>query len=257
MAGTLVLLRPSWEGHEFSSNGPAPALLGTAGPMLVRSPAHELRLQPLENLLTLSFERLAEPGWVVATSPASAQALRGQPRLLEALGRRAQSISWAAVGEATAEALRSVLISTVGEVRDILYPRGVGDAQALLVELGTQPPRAVALLESVGNRAALADGLAGLGWTVTRWALYRRIPRPLVDLRLAQAPLWVLLSSSGQVRSVVDSLSAQGLQALDVQWLTHHPAIAALLLDHLPGASITMLARPCEEAALAAIKLKA
>jgi uroporphyrinogen-III synthase len=254
MAGTLVLLRPSWEGHELSSNGPV--LEGVAGPTLVRSPAHELRVQPLEEALASSFERLTKPGWVVATSPASAQALRGQPRLLEALGRRAQSISWAAVGEATAQALRSVLVSMVGEVRDILYPPGVGDAQALLVELGTQPPAAVALLESVGNRAALADGLTGLGWTVTRWALYRRIPRPLVDLRAVQAPLWVLLSSSGQVRSAIDSLSAQGLRVLDVQWLTHHPAIAALLLDQLPGASITMLARPCEEAALAAIKLQ-
>ncbi len=254
MAGTLVSLRPLWEADDRFGRRGAPCLLED-GTRLVYSPAQRLVLEPwTAERGPAFFSGDDEPRWLAATSPASAQALQQQPLACQALVAQAGRLRWAAVGEGSAQALRQVL-SQLGLDAPVVCPDGPGDAHALMERLSGEQPGAIALLESTDNRAVLAQGLEQAGWRVWRWALYRREPLPLIRLADLERPLWILLSSSGQVRAALDEMAGQGLTPDQARWLVHHPTIEAVLRSACLSAQILRLASPNEADAATAIKL--
>lgn len=225
------------------------------GLWLVHSPAQRLVLEPwIAALGPEFFSGDDEPHWLAATSPASAQALQQQPLACQALMVHATRLRWAAVGEGSAQALREVL----GALRldsPVVCPDAPGDANALMERLSGEQPGRIALLESSSNRPVLAEGLARTGWRVWRWALYRREPLTLTSLVGLERPLWMLLSSSGQVGTTIHDLAGQGLTPDQVRWLVHHPTVEAVLRRAWPRAEILRVASPNEADAATAIKL--
>jgi uroporphyrinogen-III synthase len=147
------------------------------------------------------------------------------------------------------------VLGALGLESSVVCPDGPGDAHALIERLSFEESGDIALLESTDNRAVLAQGLEQAGWHVRRWALYRREPLPLIRLADLERPLWMLLSSSGQVRAALDEMAGQGLTPGDARWLVHHPAIEAVLRGACPSAQILRLASPNEADAATAIKL--
>lgn len=254
MAGTLVSLRPLWESDARLGRRGTPSLLED-GTRLVHSPAQRLALEPWTAALSPAFfSGDDKPRWLAATSPASAQALHQQPLACQALVAQAGRLRWAAVGEGSAQVLRQVL-GALGLDSPVVCPDGPGDAHALMQRLSAEVPGDIALLESTDNRAVLAQDLEQAGWRVRRWALYRREPLPLIPLADLERPLWMLLSSSGQVRAALDEMAGQGLTPDGARWLVHHPSIEAALRSACPSAQIFRLASPNEADAATTIKL--
>ncbi|MGA1659708.1 MAG: uroporphyrinogen-III synthase [Burkholderiaceae bacterium] len=254
MAGTLVSLRPLWEADDRFVRRGVPSLLDE-GTWLVHSPAQRLVLEPGTAALDPAFfSDDNKPRWLAATSPASAQALQQHPMLCRTLLAQSSRLRWAAVGEGSSQALREVL-RALGLESPVVCPDGPGDANALIERLSFEGSGEIALLESTDNRAVLSQGLEQAGWRVRRWALYRR--EPLLPIRLVdlERPLWMLLSSSGQVRVALDAMAGQGLAPDEARWLVHHPTIEAALRGACPSAPILRLASPNEADAATAIKL--
>lgn len=151
--------------------------------------------------------RAGERPWLVLTSARAAEAVRTV--LLEAGGELPASVRVAAVGPATAQAVREVL----GREADLVPERH--DAVGLLAALATvtDGPPALAVLPLSSLAAdTLAEGLHTRGWEVREVVAYRVTPQPpapQVAEALAAGHLdAVVLTSPSTVAALAATLTA-------------------------------------------------
>lgn len=223
----LLITRPTWQGlpdrwfRACEQGARALDVHCLFAPFARLDPIDEAREQSLAAALTALGPR---PLWLVATSPASAEALGLCPRLLRLLTERQNAPRLAATGASSAQALRGVLGRTESEV---LLPAQVGDAASLaeLLRGRAREEEAVVLLEGLDNRPDLAEALGADGLLCLPLALYTRTPITLAPLPPEPSNWWALLSSSAAVAPVLAGLSAQGIDAGRVHFMGHHPAI--------------------------------
>ncbi len=209
----------------------------------VAAPLQTLRRLPQSSLLNdwsaLRSAKLDQVAGlaIVATSPASVEALQGMPGLSEeiatSLVRRESPLF--AVGAASARYL-AVWASSHGLAADVHAPANDSGVQAFVKLLGkTSPPYpCFVLLESTSNQPDLALSLRENGLQAERLGLYERLDCPLAShltkVSLPQAGhVYVLVSSSSLVGRASSELRQAGLDPHEVRWLCHHDKILRLL----------------------------
>jgi uroporphyrinogen-III synthase len=212
------------------------------------SPAEEFRLSD-ETLQRAGLRELNdwdEPGdhrpfYLVATSPAAAEALAKLPHLLAAMQARKSRIKYAAIGDDTAfhfwEALKP---NDLGPERykQILVPTVSGhfDKLADSILVRAKPGTMVGLLESVEDSNALAQRLISGGVRVVRLPVYSRSVRELIDLPFDGTPWWVLVTSSLAAKGALTELNRQEANLKDVTWIGSVPAIGETIRKQVPDA---------------------
>ncbi|MFZ9314737.1 MAG: uroporphyrinogen-III synthase [Burkholderiaceae bacterium] len=260
----LVLTRPLWQG--------APDILADELQAAARTslPAHwSLRVvsAPLQRLIPLTEARyLPTPlptgegrGLLVATSPASVEALLASPEVGAGLGAEIAKDPgrWVltGVGEASVSALehwfqtRPHAASPGASGRPEVWrmPTDLGSgAEPFLQWLSHRRSllctgTTAVLLEAQENQPVLAEGLASLGIPTQRLRFYRRVscPMPMIAPRASEV-VGLVISSSTVVDAAIAGLRAQAVEPLEAVWMTHHPRIAQALTAAL-GIEITPL----------------
>lgn len=262
----LVLTRPLWQGAPDTL---ADELQANAGLAL---PSHwSLRVvsAPLQRLIPIAAKDLQRPAplpldaglrMLVATSPASVEALGALPSTAEAI--RAQIATapgrWVltGVGEASCSALvrwfaaqQPPVAQSAVVVPEVWYmPAALGSgAEPFLRWLASKPLALpdgadALLLEAQGNQPVLAEGLASLGVPSQRLTLYRREAclMPMISPQVAEG-LGLVVSSSTLVDAAIAGLTAQAINPRGVVWMTHHPRIAKALTAALSVEIVPML----------------
>ena len=130
----------------------------------------------------------------------------GVERLLAGDVRALAGVTVAAVGSATAAALRRRGIEP-----DLLPEQAV--QESLLEALGDVAGRRVLIATAEGARDVLASGLRERGAEVDELALYRTVREP-VDVDLVLSADLVTFTSSSTVTNVLDALDGQELSGL-------------------------------------------
>jgi uroporphyrinogen III methyltransferase/synthase len=130
----------------------------------------------------------------------------GVERLLAGDVRGLAGVTVAAVGSATAAALRRR-----GVEPDVLPPQAV--QEALLAALGDVAGRRVLIATAEGARDVLAAGLRERGADVQELALYRTVREPVDAEQVLSADL-VTFTSSSTVANVLDAMDGRDLTGL-------------------------------------------
>jgi len=182
--------------------GPLSRRLAELGAEPVEAPA--IRIAPLEDSgpLDRAIERLqtGEPGydWVVFTSQNGVAAFWQRLEALGLDGRILAGTRVAAIGPATAAALRARRIEPGYMPEEFI-------AEAILAGLGNVAGQRILLPRADIARKALAEGLRALGAQVDEVAAYRTLPGEgcLPDLSRADV---VTFTSSSTVRNFVQAV---------------------------------------------------
>jgi len=201
LAGKRVLItRPREQADDFARR------LEALGAVPVALPA--IRLAPPADWgpFDEAIARLADYAWVAFTS---ANGVRFVSARLQDLGQTHpvfQANRVAAIGPATAEALRAL-----GERVDFVPSRYV--AEAIAEELGAVAGQRFLLLRADIARAALREQLQARGAHVTEVAVYRTQTEPLdraeIDACLREGIDVVTFTSASTVRGLVDALGGE------------------------------------------------
>ena len=230
------------------------ARLRALGAEIIEAPA--IRIEPLDPVpVQRALRALGKYQWALFTS-ANAVELAG--RELHALGLDARAfagVKLAAVGPATADALRAL-----GLLADVVPQRFVADAmvEALRERADVRDMR-VLYLRAEGARDALADGLRALGARVDDVAVYRSVPdtdgERVTREALEQGVDLVTFTSASTVRNFVSAVgasSAARVRAVTIGPITSAAASAlginvavearAATLDALVDAALEALA---------------
>jgi uroporphyrinogen III methyltransferase / synthase len=178
------------------------ARLAELGAEVIEAPA--IRIEPLP----FDPPQLAGYDVVVLTSA------NGVPLLLPGDVRALAGVTVAAIGAATAEALRAR-----GIVADVVPPRAVGES--LLEALGDVGGRRVLVATAEGARELVPRGLSEHGAQVDVLHLYRTLPEPLDGDAAAAVRTADLVSftSSSTVYNLLDALGGtapDGLRAVSI-----------------------------------------
>ena len=249
----LVLTRPLWQGAPDTL---ADELLAGARSALPAEWSLRVVSAPLQRLVSMS-EGLQSPAplpmgaarrLLVATSPASVEALQILPTAGTALFTQiaADPGRWVltGVGEASCTALAHWFETQRLLAPDLALPApevwrmpsALGSGADPFLRWLRLPLSALSgatdalLLEAQGNQPVLAEGLASLGVSCQRHAIYRReaCPMPVIAPRASEG-LGLVVSSSTVVEAAIAGLTAQSLNPCRVVWMTHHPRIAQAL----------------------------
>ena len=225
-----------------SNSSALAALVARAGATVVEMPVVEIRDPPDGGAaLREAAGRLASYEWVVLTSA------NGADRLLAEV-RDARSFAGAqvaAVGPATADALRRG-----GIVPDLVPGRFVGEELVAAFPCaptpvtGSRVPALVLLAQAAGARRVVADGLAGLGWTVDVVAAYEtaHVRADEASLRALEGADAVVFTSA----STVDGfLEAAGIDLVppvvaSIGPVTSAAAVAAGITVHAEASEHTI-----------------
>ncbi len=232
----VIDTRPVWESN--TSGLQAPNLSYVAAPL------QALRRLPQDQLLKEWFDlRSAEANGgttvaLVATSPASVEALQGMPALWGELAKGlSQKPALFAVGSGSADSLAAWAESCGLDPLVISPPKGSGvEAFLQIFQANTGVPaqhanRLFVLLESTSNQPDLALGLRVRGLRTARFGLYERIDLPLeLSLGTTESSLvCVVVSSSALVGPAIAGLQENGFNPKELLWLCHHLKIAQAL----------------------------
>ncbi len=168
---------------------------------------------------------------LVATSPASVEALQGMPAFCEELVKGfSQKPALFAVGPGSASSL-AAWASLYGLDPLVTAPPQGSGVEAFLQLFHADTNRATheantlyVLLESTTNQPDLAQGLCNNGLRVARLGVYERIDHPLqlVPTPLATCLVFVVVTSSALVARAVEGLASQGLAPQKAHWFCHH-----------------------------------
>jgi uroporphyrinogen-III synthase len=244
---TLLVTRPVWAGREDLFAEALGLAAANTCVDVVSAPLqllHPLSAQAEQVLVQAIREEQGlkppEGDWLVATSPASAQALGELPLLLSHLAGRQPALRLAAVGESSADALQAVM-----QLRPTLIADTVGDADTLAARLSSLPLQGarVFILEAADNRPQLAAALQASGYRVLRLPVYTRAPQAFPSLSRHHQDYWVLLSSSRLIGPAIEELTRQQIAPEGVTWVGHHPAIGEAVTRALPQARWVMVDR--------------
>ncbi len=232
----VIDTRPVWESG--TSGLQAPNLSYVAAPL------QSLRRLPQDQLLRQWFDlRVSEAKdgtamALVATSPASVEALQGMPALCEELVKGlSHKPALFAVGPGSASSL-AAWAQAYGLDSVVTSPlKGSGvEAFLQIFQANTRAPAQEAnqlfvLLESTTNQPDLALGLRASGLQTARFGLYERIDLPLeLSLATTECSLACLVvSSSALVDPAISGLQKNGFNPKEVFWLCHHSKITQAL----------------------------
>jgi uroporphyrinogen III methyltransferase/synthase len=185
--------------------------LAELGADVLEAPA--IRIEPL------SFEPPALGAYdVVAVTSAN-----GVERLLPADVRPLAGVTVAAVGRATADALRAH-----GIVADVVPDQAV--AEALVDALGDVRGRRVLVATAAGAQTALADGLRAGGADVDMVHLYRTVAEP-VDPDAVLASDLVTFTSSSTVANLRAALDGAGRRLAELRAVSIGPVTTRALRE--------------------------
>jgi uroporphyrinogen-III synthase len=174
---------------------------------------------------------------LVATSPASVEALQGMPELSQEIAASLihEPMPLFAVGLVSARCL-AAWASNHGLAAAVHAPTHDSGVQAFVRLLGadSRPYSCFVLLESSSNQPDLALSLSEKGFRAERLGLYERTDCPLAShLTKVKTPrtshVYVLISSSSLVDRAASGLRQAGLDPQEVRWLCHHNKILDLL----------------------------
>jgi uroporphyrinogen-III synthase len=219
LAGRCVLLtRPRSE-----SDALAAGIEAQGGRALV-FPTLEIQPEPLSDAARAALLDLHRAQLVVFISVNAVR--HGMPHI-EVAGGWPPRLAAAAVGHATAEALRAC------SVREVWAPPAGGDSEALLAlpELQAVAGWRVLIFRGVGGREQLAQGLAARGAEVRYVECYRRAappadPAPLRAALDAGDLNAAVASSSEGVRNLLQMAGAHASALHDVPLVVTHENIA-------------------------------
>ena len=244
----IIDTRPVWE-SDSTGWGEHPNVSYLAAPLqrLRRLPQDPLLKQwsDLKSSEIKSSERDGKPSIaLVATSPASVEALQGMPAFCEELSKGfVQKPTLFAVGPGSASSLAG-WASFYGLGPNVTAPPQGSGVEAFLQLLQADANRTAheantlfVLLESTTNQPDLAQGLCNKGLRVARLGVYERIDHPLqrVPVCLATSLVCVVVSSSALVARAVEGLASQGLAPPKAHWFCHHiKIIESLKKANLP-----------------------
>jgi uroporphyrinogen-III synthase len=233
----VIDTRPVWE-PPIQTNGFSEFALP-----YVAAPLQSLRRLPQSPLLNqwaalhLAKSEHGAGLAIVATSPASVEALQGMPGLSKEMAASLvhEPMPLFAVGAASARCL-AAWASNHGLAAAVNAPERDSGVQAFIKFLGeiSGPYPRFVLLESSSNRPDLALSLREKGFRAERLGLYERMDCPLashlmkVDIPRASR-VYALVSSSSLVGLAASELRQVGLDPLEVRWLCHHNKILRLL----------------------------
>ncbi len=244
----LLITRAVWRGgrdplaEELKKEG------GRYWIKVFHSPAEEFRLtdETLQRAALRELKDWDEPGdhrpfYLVATSPAAAEALAKLPHLVAAMKTRQSRLKYAAIGEDTAfhfwEALKPNDLGPE-RYRQILVPTVSGhfDKLADSILVRAKPGTMVGLLESAEDSNTLTQRLVSGGVRVVRIPVYSRSMRELIDLPQDGTPWWVLVTSSVAAKATLLEINRQKVDLQKVTFMGSVPAIGQTIQKQLPDA---------------------
>lgn len=233
----VIDTRPAWE-PPVQTNGFAEFALP-----YVAAPLQTLRRLPQPPLLkqwSALHSAKSEHGTglaLVATSPASVEALQGMPELSQEMAASLihEPMPLFAVGAASARCLAG-WAGNHGLAATVHAPTHDSGVQAFIKLLAgaTRPYPCFVLLESSSNQPDLALSLREKGFQAERLGLYERMDCSLAS-HLTKVPIpqashvYVLISSSSVVGRAASELRQAGLDPKGVRCLCHHDKILRLL----------------------------
>ena len=201
---------------------------------------HRLPQSPLLNQWAAMHSAKRDQGTglaLVATSPASVEALQGMPELSQEMAASLihEPMPLFAVGAASARCL-AAWAGNHGLAATVHAPTHDSGVQAFIKLLGgtARPNPCFVLLESSSNQPDLALSLREKGFQAERLGLYERMDCSLAS-HLTKVPIpqashvYVLISSSSVVGRAASELRRAGLDPEGVRWLCHHDKILRLL----------------------------
>lgn len=207
-----------------------------------------LAIAPLEDYSTFDqvLTGLADSDWAIFISSNAVE--QSMPRIMERYPALPPNLQFAAIGPATAKALRSY------GIQQVLIPESRYDSESLLTlpQMHDMQHRRVMLFRGVGGRELLAETLRERGAQVTFAECYRRVnpQRDAGDLPI----LW----QNAQLHALVVT-SSEALRNLlhlagDARWLrktllcVNHPRIAEMA--RAQGLRVAIADAPGDEAML-------
>lgn len=232
-----ILARPQWR-RPVECDSPQ----SLQDPRVVCAPVQELVLLNADPAILQSHLLLEQP-WIVFTSPASVVALHALlPRW--AFDISAHALRYVAVGNGTRDQLlrafphlsqADVLVSADPERADANSTLAALDALCARETLIWSAQQFL-VIEGLGNRPTLREGLIARGAKAVSYPIYERIdvdwPQPVWQ-RLAQAKpgeAGIVITSTTVIDRVLQAMKARSLDPLRFRWCTQHLSIANKLM---------------------------
>lgn len=185
-------------------------------------PAISIDPLPPGDELDAAVRALASDDWIVVTS---ANGVRAVAPYLARLGIRFAALRWAAVGGATAAALREAGATQV-------WQPSQADAATLVEELPLAPDSSVGVVRGRMAEEAVAVALLGRGVAVHDVVVYetREAPeasRPLLESALGRNPAALVLASPSAARGLLDLAGVDRERVLAIPAICIGPRTAA------------------------------
>jgi len=224
---TVLVTRPAGQAAEMC------ARLREYGAEAVAAPAIEIAPPESFDAVDGILRRLGEFDWLVFTSANGAAALFDRLEALGMDGRALGGVKVAAVGPATAAALRQRTI------RPDLVPRTFTTdalAKALCAE-GALGSKRMLLARADIARGGLAEQLSRAGAIVEQVCVYRTLrpaalPQEATEALLAGRTDWITLTSSAAVENLLSLVDCLDVNLTDTRFAAIGPVTAKTLISH-------------------------